>query len=226
MADIRASALDNGGQGCSHTVMANQLHDRGEPPKLDNGSLPSPAPFGEPAISLSGSEPEFDSKDDNRTGTESWEQDELARLARREWLYCPTGAGEMRFHKERFEAMLEREGVIEGKPPTLPSWCEEPSEKHFNRLVERGIESWTYFARGLESGRIKIGKSKEPHRRVSQLAYCRFGEKAELVALRRGDLFERAYHNAFREWSEGHEWFAPHPDILAEIDRLNGRASA
>ena len=144
---------------------------------------------------------------------------------RAEWLYCPTFGGEMRFHKERFEAMLARQGVTKGTPPKLPSWCKEVGERTFKRLLSRGAECWTYFARGIESGRIKIGKSKDPHRRVTQLPYCAFGERAELVALLRGEDFEWVYHRAFEQWREGHEWFAPHPDILAEIERLNAGAA-
>ena len=49
---MRALRLDNGGQGWSNTVMANQSHDRGEPPNLDNGSLPSREPVGEPKCAL------------------------------------------------------------------------------------------------------------------------------------------------------------------------------
>ena len=49
---MRDIALDNGGQGGHHPVMSNQPHNAGEPPKLDNGGLPSPAPVGEPGKSL------------------------------------------------------------------------------------------------------------------------------------------------------------------------------
>lgn len=45
---MRTFSLDNGGQGCSKTVMANQSHDRGEPSKLDNGYPASRVPVGEP----------------------------------------------------------------------------------------------------------------------------------------------------------------------------------
>ena len=42
--------LDYGGQGGHQAVMANQAHNCGEPPKCDDGSLPSPEPIGEPEI--------------------------------------------------------------------------------------------------------------------------------------------------------------------------------
>lgn len=49
---MRAMPLDNGGQGCSKTVMANQSHDRGEPSKLDNGYPASRVPVGEPKYAV------------------------------------------------------------------------------------------------------------------------------------------------------------------------------
>lgn len=45
---MRNIALDNGGQGGHASVMPIQPHNAGEPPKLDNGGLPSPAAVGEP----------------------------------------------------------------------------------------------------------------------------------------------------------------------------------
>lgn len=50
---MRSIGLDNGGQGCSKTVMANQSHDCGEPLKLDNGTPPSREAVGEPKFRLS-----------------------------------------------------------------------------------------------------------------------------------------------------------------------------
>lgn len=44
--------LDNGGQGCFHTVMANQTLSDGEPPVADNGELRRPEPIGEPFSGL------------------------------------------------------------------------------------------------------------------------------------------------------------------------------
>lgn len=39
-------------------------------------------------------------------------------------------------------------------------------------------------------------------------------------------LWERTYHNAFEPWRFCGEWFAPHPDILAEIERIGGSHAA
>lgn len=45
---MRASPVDNGGQGCSKAVMANQSHNRGEPSFSRNGNLRHPQAVGEP----------------------------------------------------------------------------------------------------------------------------------------------------------------------------------
>lgn len=138
-------------------------------------------------------------------------------------MHCPPGSWTKRYHREKFAAFLERNGVTEGTPPKLPTYCVEEPEEGFKRLVRMGIDKYTYFARGKWTGRIKIGQSNDPWRRVHELINASFGEEAELLVTLRGGHFESVYHEAFRPWLEGHEWFAPHPDILAEIDRLNER---
>ena len=97
---------------------------------------------------------------------------------------------------------------------------EEPREG-FSRIVARGLDSYTYFARGTWVGRIKIGRSNDPRRRVNELYRTPCGEDAELVAVLRGASFETFYHRLFAEHLYGHEWFEPHADILAEIERIN-----
>jgi hypothetical protein len=85
--------------------------------------------------------------------------------------------------------------------------------------VPPGERLYTYFARGKHTGRIKIGLSKEPEYRISQLQHTREGESSEPLVIIRGNR-ELMYHRVFARWLEGNEWFAPHPDILAEIERL------
>ena len=51
---MRSSPIDNGGQGCSKAVVANQLHNRGEPDFLSNASLRHPEAVGEPELGLVG----------------------------------------------------------------------------------------------------------------------------------------------------------------------------
>lgn len=132
----------------------------------------------------------------------------------------------LRYSKERFAAFLKRYGISEGVTPALPEWCVEVEEAEFKRSLRYKDDKYTYFARGKWTGRVKIGQSNDPWRRVHELINAPFGEESVLCATLRGSHFEPVYHDVFKAWREGHEWFAPHPDILAEIDRLNERGVA
>jgi hypothetical protein len=126
------------------------------------------------------------------------------------------------FQLDLFERFLAKCGYTQGRrgrPPVMPSYMEEVEPAQSDR-------AWVYFARGRNTGLIKIGQSKQPAFRVSQLKHDRFfGDEAELLVTRRGDYWERAYHMVFEPWRFCGEWFAPHPDILAEIERLKGTAA-
>lgn len=140
----------------------------------------------------------------------------------RDWLEPPVnGIGAFRFCPKRFAAYLKHTNTPQDvPPPKIPSWMVEPSEKKFAAWKKRGVADYTYFARGLWTGLIKIGMSKQAGFRISSLGGERNGEPAEeLLILRDGDL-ERGYHRIFEKWRVRGEWFAPHPEILAEIKRL------
>jgi len=96
----------------------------------------------------------------------------------------------------------------------------------FDHWMALGVSGYTYFARGLETGRIKIGRSKDPWHRRTQLASSNNGENAELICVLRGLHFEKKYHRQFADHLDACEWFNPHPEILAEIARLNSEPSA
>ena len=98
--------------------------------------------------------------------------------------------------------------------------CPEMPEPEFKHLLGRNLEAYTYFAQGKWTRRIKIGRTREPWRRVRELINARNGEEADLLVVLRGEDFERAYHAAFAAHADGSEWFTPHPDILVEIGRL------
>lgn len=75
---------------------------------------------------------------------------------------------------------------------------------------------------GSPSHRIKIGFTVQPDMRLRTLRY-QFGCIANsFLATVDGTMdLEREYHRRFAEHRQGKsEWFAPHPDILAEIERL------
>jgi hypothetical protein len=129
-----------------------------------------------------------------------------------------------------FEQFLCKAGYRHGRkgqPITWPSHMVEETEAEHRDWRKRGLRcEYTYFARGLWTGRIKIGHtSRCPHERVSELIRARNGEESELLTSLRGRHFERMYQDAYYTWRLGSEWFAPHPDILAEIDRLRGMAA-
>lgn len=75
-----------------------------------------------------------------------------------------------------------------------------------------------YFIRSPQG--IKIGMSNNPEGRLRVLQ-TGHTEPLELLAFTEGgkDL-EREYHTRFAAHRLAGEWFAPHPDILAEIERV------
>ncbi len=102
---------------------------------------------------------------------------------------------------------------------------EEVPAEQFRSWLKQGLDKYTYFARGKWTGRIKIGSSNDPWRRVGELIRSNNGEEAELLVVLRGDFFEMIYHREFERHLNGYEWFSPHSDILDEIERLKGLAS-
>lgn len=103
---------------------------------------------------------------------------------------------------------------------TIPEFKTRPR----NIQALRDGKSYVYFIAG-EDTPIKIGFSKQPHERLAILQtahWCRLS----IVAKIEGCLaIEAEYHRRFAEHRMHGEWFAPHPDILAEIERLKGRAA-
>lgn len=112
-------------------------------------------------------------------------------------------------------------------------WEQEPIDG-FIGLCRGGYAAFTYFALGQWTGRVKVGKSKDPWRRMGELPSCPNGEPAELVVVLRGEHFETAFHRLWSKWAIGHEWFTGSHEVytelawlehigppLAEIDRLN-----
>lgn len=87
---------------------------------------------------------------------------------------------------------------------------------------EKPFEEGVVYFWGNVNRRIKIGFTAQPDLRLRTLRY-QFGPMASsfLVTVDGTAEDERAYHKRFAEHRHGKsEWFAPHPDILAEIDRL------
>jgi hypothetical protein len=78
---------------------------------------------------------------------------------------------------------------------------------------------YTYFMRDRRTGLVKIGMSQEPEARRTALSASGARDMEMLLTLRDGNL-EMAYHKHFADLRVEGEWFEPHPDIFAEIERL------
>lgn len=79
---------------------------------------------------------------------------------------------------------------------------------------------YVYFIRS-GAGEIKIGQAIDVQKRLAGLQTSHPHQLTLLATTDGGKPAERAYHARFAEHRLHGEWFAPHPDILAEIERLN-----
>ena len=103
-----------------------------------------------------------------------------------------------------------------------------PPEPEPEKPVSRVIASADLYIIRSAAGPIKIGVSQSPAKRLKQLQTAH-PYKLEIACIVPGGArLEISYHERFAAHRLEGEWFAPHPAILAEIDRLNslGRASA
>lgn len=94
------------------------------------------------------------------------------------------------------------------------------AEENDRRKWAANKHSKVYFIRAA-GGPIKIGKANRPESRLKELQTGHHA-KLEIAATCPGGLdVEQAYHKRFAEFREHGEWFSPHPEILAEIERLS-----
>lgn len=77
-----------------------------------------------------------------------------------------------------------------------------------------------YFI-GCTEGLVKIGFSKNVHKRLASLRSSSPFRLTLLATINGGRTRERYYHQRFASHSIGDEWFARAPEIEAEIARLN-----
>lgn len=77
-----------------------------------------------------------------------------------------------------------------------------------------------YFIGG-ESGPIKIGLSRDPDARCREMKIGSPSDYRVLASVIGGCDLERAYHSRFEYAHLRGEWFERHPEIEAEIERLN-----
>lgn len=113
-------------------------------------------------------------------------------------------------------------GVKDGQAQLLVSQREQREQ----RKVARGQKVWVtvvYFI--VSPTAIKIGRTKDAARRTAVIQTSH-PEPLQLVATVDGGLaLEKEYHRRFAPHRLRGEWFAPHPDILSEIARLQTLAA-
>jgi hypothetical protein len=80
-------------------------------------------------------------------------------------------------------------------------------------------KGWTYFIQA-HCGSIKIGRARNVEYRLKELQ-CANPHKLTLLAVALDGGREAEYHRRFAPHRTLGEWFEPHPDILAEIERLS-----
>lgn len=116
------------------------------------------------------------------------------------------------------------ETVAEEVKTRKPFPFEQEDEEMFARMrrIDRSSvdAKYTYFMRDQVSGLIKIGMSNNPEKRRADLSASGARDMEILLTLRDGNL-EGCYHRHFEDLRVEGEWFAPHPDIEAEVARLS-----
>lgn len=113
---------------------------------------------------------------------------------------------------------------IGGNPVTVPAeYWREAVRQQFRFARSIAATGYVYFASDAD-GLIKIGYTADLKQRRKTLRVSTKRDLSILASVPGNRETERAYHMRFcRSRVEG-EWFARHPDIFAEIDRLGGAA--
>lgn len=95
----------------------------------------------------------------------------------------------------------------------------DPISHHASKANYWHSDRRIYFI-GSEAGPIKIGVADCAKSRLETLQTGSPVKLFIMAEMSGGPNIERSYHEKFSEHRLHGEWFAPHPDILAEIDRL------
>ncbi len=74
----------------------------------------------------------------------------------------------------------------------------------------------TYFVRHLDTGAIKIGRSKNPEWRLSELQRA-FGGRMALIGYIKEHSGETILLGYLQPWSLGSEWFRPSDEVLGVV---------
>lgn len=80
-------------------------------------------------------------------------------------------------------------------------------------------DRWTYFVADGR-GAVKIGATGDVDARIKILQAHNSGNLRLLAKVRGGEALESAYHSWFARHRTSNEWFAIHPEIMAEVEYL------
>jgi hypothetical protein len=95
------------------------------------------------------------------------------------------------------------------------------------RYRDRGVEAGvTCYFIGGETGPVKIGYTRNLQRRLRDMQLHSPLPLSALASTGGGCFAEAEYHERFAAHRLHGEWFERHPDILAEIARLNQEPTA
>lgn len=131
------------------------------------------------------------------------------------------------YSRDRLVMILDRRtgdrAAVQG-PPLPQSMRHEDAVKQMHRLADEQPEPGVAYFIGGDEGLIRIGVTLQLETRLKSIQSCSPIPLKVLATKPGGCLREAAYHCQFAEYRRHGEWFERHPDILAEIDRLNGEA--
>lgn len=203
---MRGVVKSGGGQGCFKTVMANQEHDDGEPLKLDDASLRRIIALGEPFVG-------------------NWRHLSPVYEGRStRWFHIwPTELGYGVFSTKGMLADYEDEDDALSVMNDLRTLYEKEMWDMAYKMKEiyaEARDTATCYFIGTGNGPVKIGVSGKVKNRLRELQSGSPYKLHILAEVEGGYVAERRYHKRFSEHRLEGEWFAPHPDILAEIERL------
>jgi len=83
----------------------------------------------------------------------------------------------------------------------------------------------TYFVRHLDTNAIKIGRSRNPRRRLRELRHT-FGGRMELLGFVDEHMAETCLIGYLKAWSLGSEWFFPSYEVLTVMETCLDRGYA
>ena len=136
---------------------------------------------------------------------------------------------------ERFAALAKSKGTASAYIKTVSAmfaWARrnglaahDPADGIWGK--RRG-KQWVYFVGAGDGEPIKIGRANNIKQRLSNIQNGNHRKMLVLASFLADDPLnvEREYHARFADHRLHGEWFAPHPDILAEIARLTAPTSA